>query len=112
MPSLALAMEETTVIFASEKKNAKIVPNILKVDNFNGARPAVIALVDRFTPSITNEESDPEVTPVERLHTTVDNGSIEIIGDELKNVKILGQAEVTIEEEDSSCIVTLGYDFE
>lgn len=112
MPSRAIAMESTTVIFATEKYNAKIKPNILKVDNYNGSQPAVITLQDRFTPSVTNAYPSPSEKTVKRLRTTVDNGGIEIIGDGLKNVEILGQAEVTIETMDSSCMVTLGYDFE
>ncbi len=112
MPSRAIVMESTTVVFASEKRNAKIVPNILKVDNYNGSQPAVIALQDRFTNSITDGLTTQTERTVDRLRTTVDNGSIEIIGDELKNVKVLGDAEVTIETMDSGCFVTLGYDFE
>lgn len=113
MPSRAIVMESTTVVFATEKYNAKIIPNILKVDNVAGLSSAVITLQDCFTPSVTNGESSPTSgTTVSRLRTTVDAGGIEIIGDELKNVEILGQARVTIGAMDSGCWVTLGYDFE
>jgi len=112
MPSRAIAMESTTVVFAAEKYNAKIIPNILTIDNYNGSQPAVISLQDRFTPSVTNGVPSPSVKKISRLKTTVDNGGLEIIGDALKDVEILGQAEVTIGTMDSSCFVTLGYDFE
>jgi len=113
MPSRAIAMESTTVIFATEKQNAKIIPNVLVVDNYNGSQPAVITLQDCFTPSVTNGVSSPTSgTVVSRLITTVDNGGLEILGDSLKDVEILGQARVLIGTMDSSCFVTLGWDFE
>ena len=112
MPSIMHAMESSTVVFATEKQNAKIKPNVLVVDNYAGSGENVITIVDRFTPSETHGEASPTETTVNRLRTTVDNGSLEILGDQLKNVEILGQAEVAIAAMDSGCYVTMGWDFE
>ena len=112
MPSIMHAMESTNVVFATEKQNAKIIPNVLVVDNYTGSGPNLITIVDRFTPSVTNGTASPTETTVNRLRTTVDNGSLEIIGDSLKNIEVLGQTEVSIAAMDSGCYVTLGWDFQ
>jgi len=113
MPSIMHAMESTNVVFATQKQNAKAIPNVLVVDNYTGSGTNVITLVDRFTPSVTNGTASPSETTVNRLRITVDNGSLEIIGDELKNIEILGQTEVSIATAmDSGCYVTLGWDFQ
>ena len=112
MPSLMYAMESTTVVFAAEKQNAKAIPNVIVVDNYAGSGTNVITLVDRFTPASTNGTASPSETTANRLRITVDNGSLEIIGDSLKNIEILGQTEVAIQAMDSGCYVTLGWDFQ
>ena len=114
MPSLSQTMVAVglTTVFATERRNARIKPSLIMVDNVLGAQDAIINVVDRFTPAVSNATPVPGVTTVNRLSINVSMAACVSIRDELKDVKILGQLELAIGVADANCIVTVAWDFE
>ncbi len=112
MPSLVQTMAASPRVFAAEKRNAKCKPSLIMVNNVLGAQNAVIQVVDRFTPAITNGNPAPGmgVQAIPRLNINVSMMACESIQDELKDVKILGQLELTIGVPDANCIATVAWD--
>ena len=112
MPSLMQTMAATQV-FATEKRNAKIKPSLIVVDNVNALEDAVITVVDRFTPAITNGNPAPGMgvqTPV-RLQINVSLNACVSLQDELKDVEILGQLEVTRAPVSALCFVSTAWNY-
>ena len=110
MASLVQTMAASPRVFAAEKRNAKCKPSLIMVNNVLGAQNAVIQVVDRFTPAVTNGVPVPVVTTVNRLNINVSMMACVSIQDELKDVKILGQLELTIGVLDANCIVTVAWE--
>lgn len=111
MPSLVQTMAASPRVFAAEKRNAKIIPSLIMVDNALGAQDAIIAIQDRFTPAVSNGVAAPAEKTVERLEINVAQLACVSIRDELKDLKVLGQLEITIATPDAACIVSVGWDF-
>lgn len=121
MPSIAKALDAVglVTVFATEKPNSKIIPSQIIVDNEAGGAPRVIRIQDLFatddsTIAATGIAVDGAVQPaVDRLIITVDNGSWATIAAEaLKDLEILGQLQVRIDdEEDEGTIVTISWGF-
>jgi len=117
MPSLAQTLAVETTVFAEEKHNAKIIPTQIIVDNEAGLAPRVITIQDFFFHAASNDVPTPPVlgTTVDRLIITVDNGGWATIAAEaLKELEILGQLQVNIDEVsvDNEAIVTISWGFE
>lgn len=93
---------------AEEKKNAKIKPSLIMVDNAAGLQDAVLQLIDRFTPSVTGAV----VTEVTRLRITVVQTACVSLRDELKDIEILGAFLIRAGTTDTSCYISAAYDFE
>jgi len=112
MPSLAQTMAVTPRVFAAEKRNAKIIPSQIIVDNEAGGATRVITIQDSFTTSASNGAAA-AATTVDRLIITVDNGSWATIAAEaLKELEILGQLQVLIDVADAGTIVTISWGFD
>ncbi len=112
MPSLVSTMVASPAVFAAEKVNSKIIPSILMVDNVLGAQDAIIRIQDRFTPAVSNGVPIPVVTTVDRLSINVSMAACVSIRDELKDLEILGQMELTIATPDGACVASMGWDFQ
>jgi len=112
MPSAMQDMTVTPRVFATAKGNAKIKPTLLVVDNVNAAADAVITIVDRFTPSVSDGVAVPvEQTPV-RLRINVAQMACVSLQDELKDVEILGQLEVARGVADAACFVSVAWEYQ
>jgi len=109
MPSLSLAMAASPTVFATEKRNAKLKPTLIMIDNVLGAQDAIITVQDRFTPSVTNGVPVPAVQTPTRLSINVSMNACVSIRDELKDIEILGQMELTIATPDPNCIASVAY---
>ncbi len=114
MPSLAQTMAVSPRVFAVEKRNAKIIPTQIIVDNEAGAGPRVIRIQDFFARAASNLVPDPpDAAAVDRLIITVDNGSWATIAAEaLKELEILGRLQVAMDGlVDANTIVTISWGF-
>lgn len=111
MPSLVHTMDASPQVFAAEKRNAKVKPSLIMVDNALGAQDAVIQVIDRFTTDASNGAAAALQT-IARLSINVAMMACVSIRDELKDVKCLGQMELTIVTLDINCIVSVGWDHE
>lgn len=109
MPSLTQTMAASPRVFAAEKRNAKCKPSLIMVNNVLGAQDAVIQVVDRFTPAVTNGVPAPVLQTITRLNINVSMMACVSIQDELKDIEILGQLELTIGVVDANCIVSLAW---
>ena len=111
MPSLMQTMAASPQVFATEKRNAKIKPSLIVVDNVNALEDAVITVVDRFTPAITNGVPAPGVQTPVRLQINVSLNACVSLQDELKDVEILGQLEVTRAPVSALCFVSTAWNY-
>lgn len=114
MPSLAQTMAESPRVFAVEKRNAKIIPTQIIVDNEAGAGPRVIRIQDVLTTVTSNGAVGALQPAINRLVITVDNGSWATIAAEaLKELEILGRLQVAMDGlVDANTIVTISWGFE
>lgn len=123
MPSVVVDMEEVTEDLVAEKRNAKIKPSLIMVDNALVANDSELTFQDVFT----TDDSVVAATgvavdgapqdPVDRLRINVSADACVSLRDELKDVEFLGKAQVARSEDDApvsndDCHVTLGYDFQ
>ena len=111
MPSLVQTMAASPRVFAAEKRNAKIIPSLIMVDNALGTQDAIITVQDVFTPAVSNGVAIPVLTTVDRLEINVSQLACVSIQDELKDIKILGQLQLTIGTLDAACMVSVGWNF-
>jgi len=111
MPSISQSLAASPTIYATEKPNAKIKPSLILVDNVIPVQNAVITLLDRFTPSVSNGVPIPVATTVTRLRINVSIMACVSIRDELKDIEILGQMELTIVTPDADCHATVAWDY-
>ncbi|GAH18938.1 unnamed protein product, partial [marine sediment metagenome] len=59
MPSKVVTMDELTELtkeIATERKNAKIKPSMIAIDNVEAGADAVLQFQDVFTPAVTHGE--------------------------------------------------------
>jgi len=114
MPSLAQTMAVSPRVFAAEKRNAKIIPTQIIVDNEAGLATRVITIQDLFAHAASNlVPVPPAAAAVDRLIITVDNGGWATIAAEaLKELEILGTLQVAIDGVDAGTIVTISWGFE
>ena len=116
MASLTQTMAVTPQVFAVEKRNARVKPSLIVIDNALGAADAIITVVDRFTTSASNGAAA-ALTTVNRMSVNVSIMACVSIQDELKDVKVLGQLEITrqivvggAQVADANCVVTVAWD--
>ena len=113
MPSIYVDMDPSPAVIAKEKLNAKIIPTLLMVDNVLGTQDAVLTLVDRFLPSVSNKVANPTTKTETRLAINVSLGGCASLDEgELKGIEFLGAPEVDVATPDSNCKVTMGYKFQ
>lgn len=110
MPSINVDMTTSPSVLATERKNAKIIPTLLMVDNALGAQDAVLTLIDRFTTSLTNGQVATLKTET-RLAINVSLLACVSLKDELKDIEFLGAPEVAVETADANCKVTMAYHY-
>lgn len=112
MPSRVVTMTSATMELATERKNAKIKPSFILVDNAGASADAVLQFQDVFTQAITHgTPTQQSATTKDRLRVTVDHGGYASLDDELKDVEFLGLVQVVRGESDDNCHITFGYDF-
>jgi len=111
MPSINVDMTTSPSVLAAEKKNAKIIPTLLMVDNALGIQDAVLTLVDRFLPSVTNGVAVPTIKTETRLAINVSMAACVSLKDELKDIEFLGAPEVAVATPDANCKVTMAFHY-
>lgn len=110
MPSLNVTAHTTAVQVAAERKNAKVIPTSLVVDNDQGAADRIIRIQDVFTPSASNGTSSPVETTVDRFRATCPSGFVTNFSEEdLKGVECLGALKIIANAIDASCYINCGY---
>ena len=111
MPASQTSFAAATVALATEKRNSKIKPSLIMVDNNLGGVDAVITINDVFTPSVTNGVPIPVLTTVPRLHFTVPTSVSTTIGEngELDDVEFLGAVQAVRGILDAGCFISFGY---
>jgi len=108
MPSAVVSMDAATEDLIAEKKNAKIKPSFIAVDNALAAADAVLTFNDVFQ---TAAAPLVDVT-VPRLKINVSTLACVSLRDELKDIRFLGKAQAVRGALDANCHITFGYDFE
>jgi len=111
MPSKYVDMTTSPSILAAEKKNAKIIPTLLMVDNALGLQDAVLTLIDQFSTSLTNGQAATGKTET-RLAINVSQLACVSLKDELKDIEFLGAPEVVVATPDVNCKVTMAYHYQ
>lgn len=106
----ALAVGAPQVV-ANERRDSKIRPTFIMVDNTNAAADRTINLRDSFTPDVSNLVPVPAATTVDKLTFTVVITGCESLRDELKDIEILGDFLCYANAIDAGCIITIGYEF-
>ena len=122
MPSIVVDMTAAAMPLVTEKRNAKVKPSLLVVDNVVAVADSELELMDIFTTdasivAATGAAVAGAAQAVNRLRINVAIGACVSMQDELKDVKFLGGARVDrtvlgVATLDVGCHVTLGYDFE
>ena len=120
MPSIVVDMTAPTMPLVTEKRNAKVKPSLLVVDNVTALADSELELMDIFTTdasivAATGAAVAGAAQAVSRLRINVAIGACVSMQDELKDVKFLGGARVDrtvlgVPTLDAGCHVTLGYD--
>ncbi len=122
MPSLVVDMVAATQALVAEKRNAKIKPSLIMVDNVLAGEDSELVFQDIFTTNAsivaTTGAATPVATPtVSRLRINVSDDACVSMRDELKDLKFLGRAQVArtvagAPDANVNCHITLGYDLE
>jgi len=108
MPSVVVSMVAATEDLIAEKKNAKIKPSFIAVDNVLAGVDAVLQFQDVFQ---TAAVPAVDIT-VDRLRINVSVDACVTLRDELKDIRFLGKAQVVRGILDDDCHITFAYDFE
>ena len=108
MPSVVVSMSPATRDLVLEKKNAKIKPSFIAVDNAVPLTDAVLIFNDVFQ---TAAAPTVDIT-VPRLKINVSTLACVSLRDELKDIRFLGKAEVVRSALHADCHITFAYDFE
>ncbi len=124
MPSIVVAMTPaSTQTLVTEKRNAKVKPSLIMVDNVLAGADSELTFEDIFNTDASIVAATGAAVAavvgqtVDRLRINVSDDACVSIRDELKDVKFLGGAQVIREEGgvptvNANCHVTLGYDLE
>ncbi|GAH77845.1 unnamed protein product [marine sediment metagenome] len=123
MPSIVKNMEAATETLVTEKRNAKIKPSLIMVDNVLAGEDSELTFQDIFDTNASIVAATGVAAPavedqtVNRLRINVSDEACVSIRDELKDVKFLGGAQVArtvagAPDANVNCHVTLGYDLE
>lgn len=122
MPSVVVNMVAATEdLVAVAKRNAKIKPSLIMVDNVDAGDDSQLTFQDVFDVNDSflaatgvavagTLPGAPQI--VDRLRINVSIDACVSIRDELKDVEFLGKAQVVRQASDEHCHVTLGYDFQ
>ncbi|GAH68871.1 unnamed protein product, partial [marine sediment metagenome] len=121
-PEFALDMGVATRPLVTEKRNAKVKPSLIMVDNVLAGEDSELTFQDVFTTDPSTEAATGAAvglaTPTpDRLRINVSDDACVSIRDELKDVKFLGGVQVVRTvvgalDPNANCHVTLGYDLE
>jgi len=122
MPSIVVDMDAATKALVTEKRNAKVKPSLLVVDNVTALADSELELMDIFNTNAsivaaTGVAVAAAGQAINRLRINVSIDACVSMRDELKDVKFLGGARVDrtvlgVATLDAGCHVTLGYDLE
>jgi len=122
MASIVVDMDAATKTLVTEKRNAKVKPSLIMVDNVDALADSELTFQDTFTTddsivAATGAAAAAAAQTVDRLRINVSIDACVSLRDELKDVKFLGGVQVLREvagvpTPDTGCHVTLGYDLE
>lgn len=123
MASIVVDMGVNTRPLVTEKRNAKVKPSFIGVDNVLAGADSELTFQDIITtdPSIvaaTGVAVAGGLQPaIDRLRINVSDDACVSMRDELKDIEFLGNVQVIREEAgvlvaNDNCHVTLGYDLE
>ena len=123
MPSIVQNMALNTETLVTEKRNAKVKPSLIMVDNVLAGADSELTFQDVFTTDASIVAATGAAAPavvgqvVDRLRINVSDDACVSMRDELKDIKFLGRAQVIREEAgvltaNVNCHVTLGYELE
>ncbi len=122
MPSIVVNMVAATEALVAEKRNAKIKPSLIMVDNVLAGEDSELTFQDVFTTNAsflaaTGAAVGGGAQVVDRLRINVSDLACVSMRDELKDVKFLGGAQVArtvagAPDANINCHVTLGYSHE
>ena len=122
MASIVVDMDAATKALVTEKRNAKVKPSLIMVDNVDALADSQLVFQDVFTTNdsivaATGAALAGAAQTVDRLRINVSIDACVSIRDELEDVMFLGGAQVVRSEAgvptlDAGCHVTLGYDLE
>jgi len=123
MPSIVKNMVADTETLVTEKRNAKVKPSLIMVDNVEAGEDSELTFQDIFNTNASIVAATGLAAPavvgqtVDRLRINVSDDACVSIRDELKDVKFLGGAQVLRTvlgalDPNVNCHVTLGYDLE
>jgi len=112
----------TTETLVTEKRNAKVKPSLIMVDNVDALADSQLVFQDVFTTdasivAATGAAAAGAAQTIDRLRINVSIDACVSMRDELEDVKFLGGAQVVrsvagVLTLDAGCHVTLGYDLE
>ena len=123
MPSIVQNMVASTETLVTEKRNAKVKPSLIMVDNVEAGEDSELTFQDIFNTNASIVAATGAATAavvgqtVNRLRINVSDDACVSIRDELKDVKFLGGAQVLrtvlgVLGPNVDCHITLGYDLE
>jgi len=122
MASIVQNMVLSTEPLVTEKRNAKVKPSLIMVDNVLALNDSELTFQDVFTTDASIVAATGGAVPgaaqvVDRLRINVSVDACVSMRDELRDIKFLGGAQVIREEAgvltaDVNCHVTLGYSHE
>ena len=123
MASIVVDMTAANMALVTEKRNAKVKPSLIMVDNVDALADSQLVFRDTFnTNASIVAATGAAVAAVagqtaDRLRVNVSIDACVSMQDELKDVKFLGGASVLrsvagVPTLDAGCHVTLGYDLE
>ncbi len=96
-------------VVASERRDCKIRPTFIMVDNTLGVGDRIITLRDSYTPDVSNAVAPPVPPQVpDKLSFTVVITGCVSLRDELKDIEILG--DLLCYADVAGAIITVGYE--
>lgn len=108
MPSKIVTAHTTAQSVAAAVRNGVHVPTSMTI--MGGAADRTVRVQDVFTPDVTNGESSPVETTVDRLRLFVLSGdTISLSEEDLKGVKCLGALKMIADAIDAGCYISVGY---
>ncbi len=113
MPAFETSFAAASNNLATEKRNCKIKPTLVLVDNQESLADAIITINDTFTPSVTAGSIPvPASVTVPRIHMTVPAGECDSLEDELKDIEFLGLVTAVRGILDPFSFITFAYHLE